>query len=269
MAVRMEKGWCLRSRREAVREIRRDEAVTTWLRSQKENHHDDYPLRELDLRGIRPMKTRIASLAILCLALASVPASAQVLYENGPVNGRNDAWALNHGYFVDDTFTLTGNSTVEGIDFYTWESPGDSLTSVDWSITFNPNSGTLYGSGTASGKNLTDSFISVNQYGYDIDKVTISGLNVPLATGRYWLNLLNANVPSGNFVYWDANDGVDCHSVGCPSLATANGNEGSIPSESFDVVGTSGGGTTPEPGSFLLLTSGVLGVAGVLRRKLL
>ena len=213
------------------------------------------------------MALRVACLAILCLALMAIPAGAQVLYENGPVNGTNDAWPLNHGYFVDDTFTLTGNSTVGGIDFYTWEFQGDSLTSVDWSITFKPNSGTLYGSGTASGKNLTDSFISVNQYGYDIDKVTISGLNVSLAGGRYWLNLLNATVPSGNPVYWDENDGVGCHSVGCPSLATEDGSEGSIGSESFDVFGTSGGGTTPEPSSFLLLASGVLGLAGVLRRK--
>jgi PEP-CTERM motif len=214
------------------------------------------------------MKLLVAPLTILLTMLAVASASAQVLYENGPLNGTTDAWGVNHGYFIDDTFTLTGNSTVEGIDFYTWESPGDSLTSVDWSITSNPGYGMTYGSGTASGKNLTDSFISVNQYGYDIDKVTISGLNVPLAAGRYWLNLLNATVPSGNFVYWDENSGVDCHSAGCPSLATEDGNEGSIPSESFDVVGTSGGGTTPEPSSFLLFGSGVLGLAGILRHKL-
>jgi hypothetical protein len=30
---------------------------------------------------------RIASLTILCLALAAVSASAQVLYDNGPING--------------------------------------------------------------------------------------------------------------------------------------------------------------------------------------
>ena len=212
------------------------------------------------------MHLHIASLTILCLALAA-SASGQVLYENGPLNGTIDAWGLNHGYFVDDTFTLTGNSTVGDIDFYTWEFQGDLLTSVYWSITSNPGYGTKYGSGTASGTNLMDSFISINQYGYDIDKVTISGLSVPLAAGRYWLNLENATVPSGNFVYWDENDGIGCHSPGCPSYATEDGNEGSIPAEAFDIVGTSGGGSTPEPGSFLLLTSGVLGLAGMLRHK--
>ncbi len=36
----------------------------------------------------------------------------------------------------------------------------------------------VYGSGTVSGSNLTDSFISTNQYGYDIDEISASGLNL-------------------------------------------------------------------------------------------
>jgi hypothetical protein len=51
---------------------------------------------------------------------------------------------------------------------------------------------------------------------------------------------------------------------------------GTIPSESFTVLGTQSTtttsttttGTTPEPSSILLLGSGILGLAGVLRRKL-
>jgi hypothetical protein len=44
---------------------------------------------------------------------------------------------------------------------------------------------------------------------------------------------------------------------------------GSIPSEAFTLTGSTSGGTTPEPGSVMLFASGVLGVAGVLRRRLL
>ena len=46
---------------------------------------------------------------------------------------------------------------------------------------------------------------------------------------------------------------------------------GTIPSESFDIIGTCGYycGAVPEPGSIVLFGSGILGVAGVLRRKLL
>ena len=52
---------------------------------------------------------------------------------------------------------------------------------------------------------------------------------------------------------------------------------GSIPSEAFTLTGTTGttrharhrhGGTTPEPSSIMLFGSGILGLAGVLRRKL-
>ena len=219
------------------------------------------------------MKISIVSLTILFLALAAIPAAAQVLYDNGPINGTVDAWTINFGFVLGDSFTLLNNSTVGGFNFGVWLSSGDVLTSVDWSITSMPVGGTVYGSGTASGKNLTDQFISVNQYGYDIDMITVTGLNVPLSSGAtYWLNLQNATDSEGEPVYWDENSGIGCKGDngmggGCPSIASSGGT-GTDPSESFDINGT-GGGTTPEPSSFLLLATGILGLAGVLRRKLL
>ena len=207
------------------------------------------------------MKMRIALLSLLCLALAVIPASAQILYSNGPINGTTDAWTINFGYVVSDSFNLSSASTVGGFDFGVWEFPGDVLSSVDWSITASENGGTSYGSGTASGANLADAYISSNQYGYNVDKITVSGLNVALGSGTYWLNLQNATVPSGDPVYWDENSG--------PSSASEN-SVGSIPSEAFDITGTTGSNTspTPEPSSIMLLGSGILGLAGVLRRKL-
>ena len=214
------------------------------------------------------MKLRMAWL-IICLVLAAVPVSAQVLYDNGPINGTVDAWTINFGYIVSDTFTLLNNSTVGGFNFGDWEFPGDTLTSVDWSITSRENGGTLLASGTASGQNLIDQFISLNQYGYDIDEIHVSGLNVPLNAATYWLNLQNALVPSGDPVYWDENSGVGCggdngKGGSCPSMPSEN-SVGTIASESFTVVGPNGG-STPEPSSFFLLASGVLGVVGLLRR---
>src|ERR1039457_1539142 len=111
------------------------------------------------------MKFHIALLAILCLALAAVPAAAQnILYNNGPINGTTDAWTINFGYIVSDSFNLSSYATVTGFDFGVWEFPGDVLSSVDWSITASENGGTVYGSGTASGTQITDTFISSNQY---------------------------------------------------------------------------------------------------------
>jgi len=219
---------------------------------------------------------RTISLTILCLALAAIPASAQWSYDNGPLNGTTDAWTINFGYIVSDTFVAGGNN-VTGFSFNTWEFSGDVLTSVDWSITSAENGGTVYGSGTATnggngpggGGTLNSVFVSSNQYGYDTDKNTVSGLNVTLGGGgapgsTYWLNLQNAVVPSGDPVFWDENSGVGCGGSGCPSMASES-SVGTIPSESFTI---GGGGTTPEPSSIMLFGSGILGLAGVLRRKL-
>ena len=209
------------------------------------------------------MKTRIASLGVLCLTLAFIPASAQILYNNGPAGPDIDAWTINSGYIVSDTFTLTSSSTVGGFDFAAWEFPGDKVLSVDWSITSLENGGTVYGEGTA---NVTQQFISTNAYGYEEYEVSATGLTVPLGAGTYWLNLQNAVTQQGNPVYWDENSGMGCNSPGCPSQASESA-VGTIPSESFDITGTSGTGTTPEPGSIMLLGSGILGLIGLLRGR--
>ncbi len=159
-----------------------------------------------------------------------------VIYENGPVNGTTDAWTINFGYIVSDTFVPSA-APVQGFDLYVWEFPGDSMSSVDWSITSGPNSGTVFGSGTVSGANLTDQFISTNQFGYDIDKISATGLNVTVTSGQtYWINVQNAAVPSGDPVFWDENSGVGCQSPGCPSQAYESA-VGTIASEAFDITG--------------------------------
>ena len=209
------------------------------------------------------MRTRVASLAILCLALAAVPAFAD--YENGPINGSIDAWLINFGYVTSDTF-VADDSLVTGFEFGVWEFPGDKVLSVNWSVTSGESSGTVFGSGTAS---VTDKYLSNNQYYEIIDEITVSGLDVHVTSGStYWLNLQNAVTGSGDPVYWDENSGKGCKSIGCPSLASQN-SAGTIPSESFTINTSGGTGSTPEPGSFILFLSGVLGLAGMLRTKLL
>jgi hypothetical protein len=200
---------------------------------------------------------RIASLTILCLALAAVPALAQS-YDNGPINGTTDGWTINFGYVVSDTFKWSGGN-LNKVSFGVWEFPGDVLQTVDFTVSASEN-----GTGVGGTRNVSDTFISTNQYGYDVDLISFNTGGVPLNSGTYWLNLYNAVVPSGDPVYWDENTGVGCGGSGCPSMASESA-IGTIPSEAFTV---SGSGTTPEPTSIMLLGSGILGLAGVLRRKL-
>jgi PEP-CTERM motif len=211
---------------------------------------------------------RIASVAILCLVLVTVPAWAQWSYDNGPINGNVDAWTINFGFIVSDTYVAEGGGNVNSFSFGAHEFPGDKLSSVQWSITSGEDSGSVFGSGTASGAYLTDKYVSTDQFGFNVDLITVTGLSVPQISGtQYWLNLFNATVPSGDAVYWDENSGMGCKSSGCPSSASEN-TLGTIPSEAFTISGGSSTGTTPEPSSIMMFGSGILSLGGLLRRRL-
>jgi hypothetical protein len=52
------------------------------------------------------------ALLLAIAALLAVPAVAQVVYENGPINGNVDAWTINFGFAVADSFTISGGPTL-------------------------------------------------------------------------------------------------------------------------------------------------------------
>ena len=211
------------------------------------------------------MKIRITSLVLVCLTLAVVPAVAQTIYSNGAINGNTDAWTINFGFVVSDTFNVTNNNTpVYGASFGMWLYSGDTLTSAELSITSGENSGTSYFDQTV---NFTQGACVANQYGYNVCQENTTFNGPTLNAGTYWLNLQNASVPSGDPVYWDENSGA--------SQASEN-SVGSIPSEAFTLLGyassttstSTTGDSVPEPSTIMLFGSGILGLAGVLRRKL-
>ncbi len=216
------------------------------------------------------MKARIIWSLTLSAALVIVlgvaqPVSAQILYENGPINGETDAWTINFGFVVPDSFTIsTGNSKITGLSFGARLTPGDTLQSVEVLLTADPVGGTKYFDGMV---NFVQSGCFLNNFSYEVCTETGSFDGPTLGNGTYWVNLQNAVSTLGDPVYWDENSGIGCHSPGCPS--EAGGGTGSIPSEAFSILGTSTGtGTTPEPTSLLLFASGVVALGGILRGKL-
>ncbi len=206
------------------------------------------------------MKLRLALLAVLALCFFSLPAVAQTdLYDDGPTDGTTDAWTINFGFAVSDQFTLSSSAQVDGLQFAAWLFPGDVIESVEISITSSEYGGTTYFDQQV---NVSQSGCVLNQLSFNVCNENLTFSPVALNAGFYWLNMQNAVVNTGDPVYWDENRG--------PSLAS-EGALGSIPSESFTILGASNSttttGTTPEPGSLMLFASGALGLLGILRRR--
>jgi hypothetical protein len=214
------------------------------------------------------MKSRISALLLLvvsCLTWLVLPAAAGIVYDNGPINGQTDAWTINYGFAVADSFTISGgNTTLNGLSIGAWLTPGDTLQSVEVLITSQPLGGTLYFDGIVD---FTQSGCYLNSYNYDVCTETGSFNGPRLANGDYWLGLQNAVDTDGDPVYWDENSGVGCNSPGCPSEGSSGG-FGTLPSESFTLLGTTNGSSTPEPSTLALVASGAVGLVSFVRRKL-
>ncbi len=215
------------------------------------------------------MKLSITLFALICLA--AVPAMAQI-YDNGPVNGQVDAWTINFGFSVSDTFHINSSTTLVSLDFWAWVEPGDTATSAEVAIGSTGYFSNNLFDGTVS---LTQSNCFTNNFGFDVcnERGDFSGPS--LDAGNYYLTLENAATAEGNPLYWDENSGVGCMSEGCPSLAQES-TLGTIPSEAFTLSGACGvgqnspdcGPPTPEPGSLLLFGSGIVSLVGMWRMKI-
>src|SRR5664279_2902141 len=201
---------------------------------------------------------RIASLSLLtvcCLMLAVAPAMADT-YSNGAYNGTNDGWTINFGFTVSDSFTLSSGA-VSSFHFVYWDaSSSDKLTTADLQL------GTTSFGGSPTTVAFTSTSLGSNQFGYFLFQADATGLSIPWAAGAGFATLGNACSTSGcsvsNPIYWDENSG--------PSTAYEN-TLGSIPSEAFTLSGACCG-PVPEPSSIMLFGSGILGLAGILRRRL-
>ena len=202
-----------------------------------------------------------------------------VLYDNGPFNGTIDAWTINSGFQVADSFPLSGSSTLTGVNFTAWLFSGDTANTVDWAIVGDPTNqaGTTFFSGT--GAVLTPTFLTNNGFGYGVYNENFSLGSLSLGAGTYWLVLQNAVSSQNQPVYWDENDGASqAWQSSTGFLTVANGNCGTpaapttsaFPpsgncSETFQILGTNT--AVPEPGTLALGVCGLFVVALTRRRR--
>ena len=207
---------------------------------------------------------RFSLVVLLGLAIALVvPGSAaSIVYSNGPINGDFNAFSFSEEFRLANSFVSTGPVTITGFDAGIWtlQDPygrSDYPTTVTWEIlTGGPDwmGGTVIASGDRTWSNT---WFALNRgFNCDVWSSTISGLNVSIGAGNYWLELLNGHSVMFDAAYWDINFGPS-QVYGFPV--------GPGWSESFTIYGT----PVPEPGTFLMFGSGLLGVAHVIRRKLM
>ncbi len=200
-------------------------------------------------------------------AMLAIPAYAQTIYSNGPINGTTDAWTINFGFVVRDTFTVpSGGAELSGLAFGAWLFPGDVLEFAQVTISSSPFGGTTYLNQAVS---FSQSGCSGNQYGFNVCTETASFGEQFLNSGTYWLSLSNAVVTTGDPVYWDENSGPSQALNGNGSVPPNATGVGTIPSEAFTIFGEStfASSSTPEPGSFILLCSGGMTLFGFLARR--
>jgi hypothetical protein len=147
------------------------------------------------------------------------------LYDNGPINGTTDAWTINYGMVVSDSFTVVYDVTLTGMIFGAWLFPGDVLQNVEIRIGTSPYDGSV----SDQVVNFSQSNCVGNQYGFNVctESGTL-GTSVDLAAGTYWVTLQNANVNTGDPIYWDENSGFS---------SAFESSVGTIPSEAFTLLG--------------------------------
>ena len=136
----------------------------------------------------RRMRLSVAGAVLLTLCLATLPAVAQTdLYDNGPIFGEGNGWAINFGFAVSDNFTLNSAATIDELQFGSHLFPGDVLESAEVSITSQEFRGTSY---FDQNVNFTASNCFDNSFGFVVCTQTGTFNGPQLNAGTYWPELV-------------------------------------------------------------------------------
>ena len=220
------------------------------------------------------MRMRILTLSLTILCLALTASAGTTFYNDGGIDGNDNGFFITGPSFpnpagsfqdISNGFIAAASGTATQFEFGEWVASGSTPTGVDWEGGTSAFSSTYFGHITQNSSNSI--LLFTNGFGYGIYDVT-GTVNIPMTMGtEYWLTLSNAtNTGSTQSGGWDL-----AGPTGGPATCNfrqsgTNYGDCGYGGESFTL--SNPGTSTPEPSSILLLGSGILGLAGVLRRKL-
>ncbi len=218
---------------------------------------------------------------VVTAALAPSAASGQVLYNNPP--DLNTGWGPMSPFSFANDFSLASTQTVSSftwwaaISFTVPGTPPTLASSFDWAVTAGASGqpGAVIASGVAS--NLTgfntSSCCGGGQGGFEFTQA-VGGLTLP-GSATYWVTIANFEAGNGGDAYWETatpmgNPEEFNSGTGWQKIAAGLGvpNEGAL-----CVSGPAGGcsptdvSATPEPGSLVLLATGLAAVVGIARKR--
>jgi hypothetical protein len=214
-------------------------------------------------------------LTILCLALT---ASAQLaIYSEGPLDGNDNGFFVTGPNFVNiggsfqdisNGFIAANSGFADVIEWGEWSVGAP--TSFVWSLSASAFGNEL-GSATVGQNAGNSTLLFTNGFGYGVyDVKAIVYVDAWLSAGStYWLSISNATDASNDGTQaWDIPNGGSGGPAIC-NFRQSGYNFGNcfIGGESFTITGWPPP-ITPEPSSIVLFGSGILGIAGILRRKL-
>lgn len=203
-------------------------------------------------------------LMVCCAVLFATSAGATVIWDNGPGNGTIGSIDITGGQpALYDSFYIPSPTALASLTFVAWVPVNTVLQTVAVDIWDAPGAGTHF---VSIDTLLTQSNCATNASNMWVcqEAIDLTGVAPPFAAGTYWVGLSLANLAIAG---WDINDGVGCTSPGCPSQATDSPNGFPQKSSAFTVYGDVGQQPTPEPGSLMLLASGVGAAFASLRRR--
>jgi len=216
------------------------------------------------------------TLLALALCLGSLPAMAQTTFFTDLGTGTN-VYQEGTGWTVSGTGTIGTSFTAANL--FTSLSSG-AVSQIDFGVGYAGGTNAFYAAVFTDNNGLpgtqlyrTDNLSSSQTFGGCCGLVTITGITgLDLTAGQqYFVVLGPETLNSTVFEAWNWNsqgvNGLDLYSTNGGTNWNSNGTGN--PLGAFDILGSSGQGTVPEPSSLLLLGTGFVGAFSTLRKKLM